>query len=358
MSSRGGKIPKRGIRTHVMGLFNRRDMYNEVGLSVNPDKTGLVAFTRKRKLPGFFEPQFLGFKLSLSGSVKYLWVVLDSQLTWREHVEVKVRKAHNLLWAGVRVGVGSETHVVHCLYVAIVRPTISFASLAWWPGCQMAGATKKLSKVQRLACLGITGAIHMTPTRAVEALVGLHPLDLVIQGEARSAAHHLLSLGCWSYLHLQRGHICILTRLQKSDPIFNMRVDVMKSVFNLEPKYRVTTRMLTREEWTRGPRTPPAVKGLVWFTDGSRTAEGNGAGAYGQSANRRLSICLGKHATVLQADVCVILACVHEIQIQDRQEKYVSICSVIQAALKALQAAKTTSPLVRQCQQALNDISI
>jgi len=27
-----------------------------VGLSVNPDKTGIVAFTRKRKLTGFFEP--------------------------------------------------------------------------------------------------------------------------------------------------------------------------------------------------------------------------------------------------------------------------------------------------------------
>jgi len=27
----------------------------ELGLSVNPDKTGLVAFTRRRKLPGLFE---------------------------------------------------------------------------------------------------------------------------------------------------------------------------------------------------------------------------------------------------------------------------------------------------------------
>jgi hypothetical protein len=51
---------------------------NEVGLSVNPDKTGLVAFTRKRKLQGFFEPQLSGVKLSLSGSVKYLGVILDS----------------------------------------------------------------------------------------------------------------------------------------------------------------------------------------------------------------------------------------------------------------------------------------
>jgi hypothetical protein len=72
---------------------------NKVGLSVNPDKTVLFAFTRKRKLQESFEPQFSGFKLSLPGSVNYLGVILHSRLTWREHVEVKVRKAHNLLWA-------------------------------------------------------------------------------------------------------------------------------------------------------------------------------------------------------------------------------------------------------------------
>jgi ribonuclease HI len=138
-----------------------------------------------------------------------------------------------------------------------------------------------------------------------------------------------------------------------SDPIFNMRINVMKPVFNLEPKYRVT--MLTREEWTRGPGTPPVVKGFIWFMGGSRTVEGTGAGVYGQSANRRLSI--SGNATVFQAEVYAILACVHEIETQDLPEKYVSICSDSQAALKPLQAAKTTSPLVQQCQQALNEIS-
>jgi ribonuclease HI len=65
---------------------------------------------------------------------------------------------------------------------------------------------------------------------------------------------------------------------------------------------------------------------------------------------------LGKYATVFQVEVYAILACVYKIQTQDRPEKYVSICCDSQVALKALQAAKM-SPLVHQCQKALNDIS-
>ena len=142
----------------------------------------------------------------------------------------------------------------------------------------MASAKKRLSRIQRLARLGITGPICTTPTGAMEAFTGHLPLDLVIQSEARSAAHRSWSLVCWSYLHPSQGHSCLLTRLQKSDPIFNMGVDVMKPIFNLEPKCRVT--MLTREERTRGPGTSPAVKGLVWFADGSRTL-GGGLGSMG-----------------------------------------------------------------------------
>jgi len=65
---------------------------DELSLLVNPDKTGLVAFTTRRKLPGFFEPHLFGTTLHCSMSVKYLEVILDSQLTGREHVDVKVRK--------------------------------------------------------------------------------------------------------------------------------------------------------------------------------------------------------------------------------------------------------------------------
>jgi len=85
-----------------------------------------------------------------------------------------------------------------------------------------------------------------------------------------------------------------------------MGVDVMRPAYNYEPQYRVT--MLTREDWTKTTGAPPAVKGLVWFTDASKMREGTGAGVYGQ-VRRKLSFSLGRHATVFQADIYAILAC-------------------------------------------------
>lgn len=45
---------------------------SENGLSVNPDKTELIVFTRKRNIFGFFEPLFFGANLDNSMLVKYL----------------------------------------------------------------------------------------------------------------------------------------------------------------------------------------------------------------------------------------------------------------------------------------------
>jgi len=56
--------------------------------------------------------------------------------------------------------------------------------------------------------------------------------------------------------------------------MFNMGVDIVRPPYNFEPRYGVT--MLTRDDWTKATGATPAVRGLVWFTDGSRTREGTG----------------------------------------------------------------------------------
>jgi hypothetical protein len=117
-----------------------------------------------------------------------------------------------------------------------------------------------------------------------------------------------------------------------------MGVDVTRLVFNLEPKYRVT--ILTLEEWTGRPGTPPAVKRLIWFTDGSRTAEGTGAGVYRQSVGRRLSISLGKQATVFQFEVHALLACIHEMKLRIGQRNMLVFALIVRRFLKSFRLPK------------------
>ena len=130
-------------------------------------------------------------------------------------------------------GVRPETQGVSlalCCHQAVRH----FCNLGMMIGCQTANSERKLNRIQGLACLWIKGAMRTIPTNVVEVFICFPLLDLVVQSEARSVAHRLRSKGCWSYLHPNRGHRSVLIRLQQSDPIFNMWVDVMRPVYNFE----------------------------------------------------------------------------------------------------------------------------
>ena len=63
-----GKFPNTVSELIQWALHTVATWCDGLGLSVNPDKTGLVAFTRRRKLPGFFEPRLYGTTLHHSTS--------------------------------------------------------------------------------------------------------------------------------------------------------------------------------------------------------------------------------------------------------------------------------------------------
>jgi len=153
-------------------------------------------------------------------------------------------------------------------------------------------------------------------------------------------------------LHPTRGHSSILMQLQSSDPIFSMGVDVGQHII-----LKSNTGLLRwlKKQWTRGPGTPPTVQVLIryrWVQDG------------GRNRGRSLWTICRKKAQHLPREICnssasrdkCYVGCAYEIHVDVRPEKYVSTCSDNQAALKALQAART-SQLVQKCQKAFNDIS-
>jgi hypothetical protein len=53
-----------------------------------------------------------------------------------------------------------------------------------------------------------------------------------------------------------------------------------------------TVRLPDRSEWDRGI-VPMGKMGLIWYTDGSKTNEGTGAGVYGHGMRQKFSFSLG-----------------------------------------------------------------
>ncbi|KAJ8909966.1 hypothetical protein NQ315_005973 [Exocentrus adspersus] len=108
----------------------------------------------------------------------------------------------------------------------------------------------------------------------------------------------------------------------------------------------------SREVWNQDPDALVS-HGLVWFTDGSKTLEGTGAGVRGVRPRVELSFPLGKHASVFQAEVFAISACVSENLKRGYSNQHIQICTDSQAALHALKSPRITSQVVLECTNSL-----
>jgi hypothetical protein len=81
-------------------------------------------FTNNRNIGGFYTPTIFGTELRMTDQVKYLGVILDKKLDWKAHLENRqCRRAVGKTW-------GLSPKVVAWLYTSVVRPILSYASLA------------------------------------------------------------------------------------------------------------------------------------------------------------------------------------------------------------------------------------
>jgi hypothetical protein len=166
----------------------------KANLNISPHKTAIVPFTNRRKIEDSGLLTFHGKELKMLGEVKYLGVILDSKLNWNQHLLKINRKAQTTCALGRRMygkKWGLRPNMVHWLYTRVNRPTILYAALVWWPKVKQKTTKIQLGRVQRIACLAITGAMKSTPTAAMEVLLNLTLLDVLIMVEAKVALYRL-----------------------------------------------------------------------------------------------------------------------------------------------------------------------
>jgi hypothetical protein len=163
-------------------------------LSVNPNKTTAILFTKNRNLNGFIKPTLFGCELELQNQVKYLGVILDSKLNWNFHIDHRLRKATIALWQ-CRLAIGKtwglRPKVVYWIYTSVVRPILTYAAVLWWKKTTQSSVNHKIGRLQRLACICVTGSMRLTPNSALEVLLMLPPLSIFIEKESRFSFLHI-----------------------------------------------------------------------------------------------------------------------------------------------------------------------
>jgi ribonuclease HI len=329
----------------------------ENGLAVNPTKIELVLFTRRRKLDGYRAPTLRGRELVLSDRVKFLGVHLDKKLTWNVHVKAKCQRAIAALWQcrralGKTWGITPRT--ARWLYTSIVRPMISYAAVVWWNKTEQVTAQQMLGRVQRLACVGITGAVRTTPTAALELLLDIRPLHIHVKGEAMAACYRLLRAGQWRRC-TGMGHTRIKADLNTKVPQSAFCSDDAPPEYRFDKKFGV--HFPHRDDW-QGDALPLQAD-IVCYTDGSRVAATgfSGSGAHIRDPPVDIWSPLGKHATVFQCEIHALLTCARTDEVQTQQGRRIAFCSDSKAAILALASPKITSKLVLECFEVIQELA-
>jgi hypothetical protein len=77
-----GKFPQTVSEVLQTALYTVQQWCERTKLSINPNKTDVIPFTRNRNIKGIKEPILFGKRIQLSSEVKYRGVILAKGLTW------------------------------------------------------------------------------------------------------------------------------------------------------------------------------------------------------------------------------------------------------------------------------------
>ena len=306
----------------------------------------MTVFMRKYKVAEIRGPMFRGKRLQISGSVKYLGVILDRKLSWTEHLEVQCRRFLTTFWLCRRTFEGTwglGPRMITWLYTAVLKPRL-YAAVVWWPRVQLNTVQAKLNRLKTLIFRGITGAMRTTPTAAMTCE---EPLHIAITVQAAQTMGLLLAAGRWTWgtkhTRLMRDIILL--------PTLAKRQDKMVKSYNFTKLF--WTCIHEREAWKKEGWNL-LLQGDIWYTDVSKGDEWTGAVLYASALRRGLAIPLGRFPTIFQAELFTILQCAEILREEGKVCKCITICSDSQATINAVGKPDISSILVWECKEALN----
>lgn len=334
------------------------DWCGEKGLKVNPIKTKVILFSKRKgeKDKALGRLKLFGKELSLTASAKYLGVIFDCKMTWIAHFEDKYNKVLGIFWmcrnAFGRTW-GLSPKAIWWIYTAVVRPILCHGCVVWWPRVNVQVAKKRADKLQRLACLCITGVKNSTALMALEALLALPPLDLYIKATAFNVYMNVKCNGWWNSLS-ESGHVVISKLIV--DERLDMPSDQIRAELMIDDRFECI--VPSREDWLGDMKIFPPREGIICYTDGSKQEILSGSGIFCVSPQIKGSFPTGTYATVFQTELFAMIEICESESIKGASGKSIYICSDSESAIKAVRFNVVTSGIVKDCKTRLNELGL
>ncbi|QRV96882.1 Reverse transcriptase from transposon X-element protein [Ceratobasidium sp. AG-Ba] len=256
------------------------------------EKTALIGFTRRsnESRPSI---TIAGTVIKPSSSHKFLGVVFDQQLRWKEQAAKAV--ASGTAWAGqikrvARINHGFSTHAMRRLHQCVLIPRISYAADVWFtpitrskkkPVAELeqgeknprdygsVGFARKLASVQRLSAIAITGALRTTSTMALDAHANILPIDLAMNLACYRATIRMATLPASNPLrkHLTKAKRYVKRHRSALHELLHA-FNILPTTFAPAPESPVTPKILR----ILNPTIPPSRE-IAMTAAGSANAE-------------------------------------------------------------------------------------
>ena len=128
---------------------------------------------------------------------------------------------------------GIKPSMMKWIYTAMIRPIMSYACVSWAGGLNKKYLVRKLTKVQRLACLMISSAFPGTPTGALEILLNITPMEEFLLAEAVRGSYRITVSGLWHVNPIgsfgkTKSHVDVCNEARKFLPLLQMPADRIK----------------------------------------------------------------------------------------------------------------------------------
>lgn len=228
-------------------------------LKPNPMKTEECAFHLNNKQAyAELEVVFNGTQVQHSFKSKYLGIILDPLLTFKEHIEKTTKKLHsriNIIQKLIGMGWGTDGRTLRTATSALVYSTAEYGDQVW---CNSAH-TKKIDTQFNSAMRIISGTIKSTPTEWLPVLTNNLPHSLRRMEALLRTTNKAVKMKR-SLLYQMLINTSNL-RLKSRKPLWNTAKELALS--NFEGKIRL------RENWTSTD-----VKNSCLVSDPNKGVEG------------------------------------------------------------------------------------